>query len=211
MLRLPRRHPGRSRRREAGFTVVELMVTSAIMLVALGVFGGLLVSLTGATNRGDALVTNEQDVSTVLTQLNRDLRSSNPLLPLALTSNYPDEVEMALVDPTTGGTTDVTWKFDPTTQTLTRQLGSGTADVVLTGVKNSTATPAVPFFSYFDDQGDNLVTGGAPPGTVATCTTNVQVQVVGAAEPGPQPFREQSDVQLRNQLADLAAQGGNPC
>lgn len=216
---------------DAGFTLIEVLIASTVLLIVLALCGAALISLTKAGNTGEALVQNEQTVTTVLTQLDRELRSADPLLQLSSAATpaacsspptttttvpaayYSAGVEFQLRDPTTGADTTIAWVFDPSCQTLVREvLGSGGAitssAVELTGVLNP---PSEPVFTYLDGAGTNLVAQGSPPATVATCTTNVQVTVMGQSDPGPQPFQEQTDVQLRNQLAYLAATGGNPC
>lgn len=188
------------------------MVATMLLGVVLGVLGSALVSLTNSSAQGEALVANQQDVLVTLTQLGRDLRAANPLLALPTTSAYTTSVEMTDVNPSGGTGTTVEWVFNTSSKTLTRELlvnGSVTsAKVMLKGVQNSASQP---MFSYFDLDNNNLVSEGDPPATISTCTTRVEALIVGLSDPGPSPFQESQDIQLRNQIANLAAQGNNPC
>jgi len=188
------------------------MVASALLVVVLGAMGSSLISLTQSSNQGEALVANQQAVLFTLTQLARDLRSASPLLTLSSSSSYPSTIEVSDVNPSGGSPTTVEWIFSSSAQTLTREvLVNGTvtsSKVMLTRVLNSASQPV---FSYFDLNNNNLVTEGDPPATISTCTTRVEALIVGQADPGPTPFQETQDVQLRNQIANLAAQGNNPC
>ena len=55
--------------REDGFTVVEVMVATSILLIVLALLFSTLVSLTNSENRAERLVANEQNVRFELDQL----------------------------------------------------------------------------------------------------------------------------------------------
>jgi prepilin-type N-terminal cleavage/methylation domain-containing protein len=201
----------RLRREEGGFSLVELLVVLVILGVVLAMAGSTLVSMTRAGNRGQALVDNEQNANFALNALARDLRAANPLLAPSSSAVYTTVVQMDL-GPSAGPQTVVQWVFDSTAKTLTRNIMSGTtvtsSYLWLTGVLNSSTQPV---FGLFDSANNDLVAQAAVPGTVALCTTRVEVQIDGLSEPGPLPFNVVADVQLRNQIANLAAAGGQPC
>src|SRR4029077_12074489 len=100
-------------RSEAGFTIVEMTIATAILMVVLAMFLHTLVSLTRSEDRAHRLVANEQNVRFELNQLAREVRAANPLLDL-LTSNpadYSNTVEFAL-GPTGGTQPIVRWTYD---------------------------------------------------------------------------------------------------
>src|SRR4029077_19364833 len=101
---------------ERGFTVVEVTITSAIMVVVLAMFFSTLVSLTRSEDRSQRLVGNEQNVRFELDQLAREVRAANPLVPLlnaTSASDYSSTIELVL-GPTGGAQQVVRWTYDTT-------------------------------------------------------------------------------------------------
>lgn len=213
-------------RGEEGFTVLEMMVVLVILSIVLAIVGNVLMSVTHAANQGEALVENEQQSTLAIGRLARDLRAANPLQPIIDESptsgynSYADQIQVTLVNPTGGAPTTVEWVYDPNAQTLTREVLSGphgsvvSAETVLRNVFNCTGSgcsPAQPVFRYWDNAGNEFTQGDTPDGTIATCTTRVTIDLISRSDPGPLPFQETKDVELRNQIADLQATGGDPC
>ena len=205
-----------SRRRsrgEDGFTVIETVVASAVLLVVLAIFFGALVSLTNTENRAENLVNNEQNVRFELTQMARDLRAGNPMVMLASQSTYANQVEVMLGP--VGGTQSVfRWYYDtnpasPTYETLTRQVmsdASPTATVVSSGtvlrrVRNvESSTPLFAYYGYHNGQQVDLMAGSFSAFDISNCSIRVSMLVISDSNPGPLPFRASEDVELRNQL-----------
>jgi prepilin-type N-terminal cleavage/methylation domain-containing protein len=197
-------------REESGFSLVELLVVISIMGVVLAMIASSLISMSNTENRGQALITNEQNANFALIALARDLRAANPLQPLSTAAAYASTVQMSL-GPSSGPQTTVQWVFDSTAKTLSRSVvGSGAPPYIwLRGVLNS---PSQPLLIVFDRSNIDLIAQGTvSPVTIATCTTRVEMHIAGLSQPGPLPFNVVADVQLRNQIANLAAQGGAPC
>ncbi len=190
------------RRGESGTTVLEVSITSAILLVVLAAFLGILQSLTRTERRVQALVANEQNVRFVMSEIARDLRSANPMLPLTSVDLYRDKVELAL-GPSAGTPTYVRWSYDSGSQTLTRSTLSAPGGSVLstrsrlTKVRNSDS--GTPLFGYFGQSATDLLAAGNAA-DVANCALRVRVTVLSDSEPGPLPFREERDVEIRNRL-----------
>lgn len=104
--------------------------------------------------------------------------------------------------------TSIDWRFDPTNLTLTRTVTVGgvtsSGNVMMKRVLNTSGQPV---FRYYGMDAANLV-GAAPVvdlvdrgltmTDVEACTTRVTVELHGDANPGPVPFQEDQDVQLRN-------------
>lgn len=210
MLRLAARL--RARSDERGFTITEVMVATSILLIVLVIVFGMLVSLTRNESRSQALVSNEQNVRFELDQLAREIRAANPLVPLLNAtdaSTYDDQIEMVL-GPTGGTQTVVRWTYDTNAEEMVRQVMSGTSSTAtvlsqafyLARVRNvETATPV---FVYYGQQNEDLVAQSLADGgnvhDAANCAIRVHIQISSDSNPGPLPFTQTQDVEVRNRL-----------
>jgi hypothetical protein len=197
--------PVRGRRGEDGLTVVEVSVVSAVMLIVVAAFFAVFGALSRSERRSQALVTNEQNVRFAMTEMARDIRSSNQLVPLKIEDAhaYDHKIEMAL-GPAAGPQQYVQWVYDPVQRKIGRNLLSGPGGSVtsssqrLIRVRNAESTE--PLFEYFGQSGgDDLVAQGVAD-NVANCAIRVRITVIADSEPGPVPFRETRDVEVRNRL-----------
>jgi len=204
----------RARADQGGYTIIEVMVTISILLIVLVIVFGALVSLTRNEGRSQALVSNEQNVRFELDQLAREIRAANPLVPLLNASSaatYENQIEMVL-GPTAGTQKVVRWTYDTAAEQMVRQVMSGTsatATVVsqsfyLARVRNvETGTPV---FSYYGQQNEDLVAQSlalADPfhtHDAANCAIRVHIQISSDSNPGPLPFTQTQDVEVRNRL-----------
>jgi prepilin-type N-terminal cleavage/methylation domain-containing protein len=207
-----RRRLEAARTEERGFTIVEVMVATSILLIVLGLVFGSLVSLTRNEDRSQRLVSNEQNVRFELDQLAREIRAANPLVPLldaTSASTYDNEIEMVL-GPTGGTQQVVRWTYDTSTLQMVRQVMSGTSDTAtvvsqsfyLARVRNiDTGTPV---FTYYGQQNEDLVAQTlADDGNLhdaANCAIRVHIELSSDSNPGPLPFTETQDVEIRNRL-----------
>ena len=195
--------------RDDGMTVVEVMIVSAIMMVVMAIAFGGLVTLTNSENRTQAMVANEQSVRFVLSDFARDIRGADPVTHWASSDDYAFKIQME-VGPT-GDKSLVLWEYDPAARTITRSVtagpGSPSTVVRVTSVRNQER--GYKFLQYFDaaatataadDDTEELVDAGEPPGTIADCSIRVRVTVAADSNPGPEPFVESLDVHLRNRL-----------
>jgi type II secretory pathway pseudopilin PulG len=197
---------------ERGFTVIEVTIASSIMVIVLAMFFSTLVSLTNSEDRSQRLVSNEQNVRFELDQLAREVRAANPLVPLpnaTSAADYSNQIEVVL-GPTGGTQTVVRWSYDTSRELMVRQLMSDTspgATVVaqsfyLNRVRN--VERGLPVFTYYGPQNQDLVAGalaGAGNLTdVANCAQRVHIVMVSDSNPGPVPFTETQDVEVRNRL-----------
>jgi type II secretory pathway pseudopilin PulG len=202
---------------EAGFTLVELVMAMMILMVVLALFFNMLVSLTKTEQRAQALVANEQDVRFELTQLAREVRAANPLVVLPTTDQYSNQITLILGP--TGGTQEVVrWNYDtdpdsPTYLRLAREVmtdSSFSATVVsrswfLTRVRNLEI--GKPIFTYHDAENQDMVADGDYTNSdIANCAIRVHIELSADSNPGPLPFTEIQDVELRNRLP-----GGTGC
>jgi type II secretory pathway pseudopilin PulG len=197
---------------ERGFTVIEVTIASGIMVAVLAMFFSTLVSLTKSEDRSQRLVGNEQNVRFELDQLAREVRAANPLVPLlnaTTASDYSDTIELVL-GPSGGTQTVVRWTYDKVKEEMVRQLMSDTsssATVVtqsffLNRVRNVEVN--MPVFTYYGQHNQDLVqqalANGGNMHDAANCAVRVHIVLMSDSNPGPMPFTETQDVEVRNRL-----------
>jgi type II secretory pathway pseudopilin PulG len=199
-------------RGEEGFTIIEVTIASMIMVVVLAMFFATLVSLTSSEDRSQRLVGNEQNVRFELDQLSREIRAANPIVPILTAtsaSDYANEIELVL-GPSGGAQKVIRWRYDTTKLEMARQVmsdTSATATVVsqsflLTRVRN--IETGIPVFTYYGQQNENLITqtlnNGGSLHDAANCAVRVHIVLASDSNPGPMPFSETQDVEVRNRL-----------
>jgi len=204
----------RARADEHGYTIVEVMMATSILLIVLVIVFGMMVSLTRNESRSQALVGNEQNVRFELDQLSREIRAANPLVPLlnaTTAATYENQIEMVL-GPNGGTQTVVRWTYDTVNERMVRQVMSGTSSTAtvvaqsfyLARVRN--VESGTPVFTYYGQQGEDLVAQSlalaAPEHThdAANCAIRVHIQISSDSNPGPLPFMQTQDVEVRNRL-----------
>ena len=193
-------------RAQEGFTIVELTLASALMLIIVAAFLQTAVSLANSDVRAQALANNAEDVRVVLNDLARDLRAANPLAPAdssgARTAPSASLLRVAL-GAAGSAQTYLEWKYDASAKTLTRSVltsptGGASASVVrLSGV--AFPSGVVLFRYYCSTAGEIDPTTATAPSDIANLSTRVRITIVAAPRKGPAPFTAQQDVELRNQ------------
>ncbi|HZT64629.1 MAG TPA: prepilin-type N-terminal cleavage/methylation domain-containing protein [Acidimicrobiales bacterium] len=204
--RLMQRCREQGRQDDAGFTLVELVVAMGIFLVIILIMGDVLTSLTRASARGDALVTNEQQEMFAVTQIGRDLRGAAYIVTAPTTTGgqptpttwYFNQLVMSEVNPTGGAQTTVGWVFNPTSQDLCRDILSSPAATlpacdgttssnqryVLTSVKNTPCTSTTTLSSsppcqpLFKLYDQNAVSGAADLVTQSQSNSAVTLGII---------------------------------
>lgn len=209
--------------RQAGFTVVELMVVLAIVSVASVIMLSFLESTTSATTRAGANVDAEREAQIVLRTMSQDIRSAvsiasvypgTPVCPASPTfvspyGGYKNCISIRIARPVavdeTCPYTDVVYGLQGSVLRTTRKeyrLVSGTctltsttsAKVVMSGIVNTAATP---LFIYYDRLGNDLA--GASPAKSPTSAASVKINLVKRYRQLSTPdLRLSSVVALRN-------------
>lgn len=176
LLRHPHRTAGdRHSRHEEGFTLVELMVAMTVSIIVLS----MMATMVAVYAKADTSIVRNADAASqvrlVLLQLQSDIQSANPLSTLSTVAAYDDELQMT-VQPS--GKL-ITWQYTPSTETLTRKVGTSAAVVELTQVTNGNpAAGGEPVFSYYDHCSTNLVTQAqATPSNISGSATEVEVSL----------------------------------
>lgn len=186
---------------QRGFTLVELMVSMTIMTIIIGTLLGSLDIATRGQGRQNALVADQETVRQAMLEMDRDFRDANPINALASASSYPSE--MATTDIAPNGSTEfILWQLSGTT--LTRSILSApngttvSTQTVLTNVTNNATGTTL--YRYFNSAGTELTPSNNTAGDFANCTIRILITVAAASDPGPEPFSESSDVEIRNRL-----------
>jgi type II secretory pathway component PulJ len=174
----------------------------------MGLIGAAILSVLVSTSRNEklqqSLVGNQELVRFGMTKVARDLRSANPVEPNATIGDYATKFEVAL-GPSAGTQQYVRWWLSGKTLFRSKITTPGgsiiSSETVLTNVEN--ATQGTTLFRYYDAHANELATSGVAPaavGDITNCAIRVRVTVSSDAFPGPVPFSEQSDTELRNRL-----------
>lgn len=175
----------RRRRRtgdEAGFTLVELVVTGLVAVIALAIAGGVLTNMTAASNRSTSEATAMSAMARAVDLISADLRSTHALTVTSSTGFT------ATVNQSSGSTTTVVWGISG--GNLTRTVGGGTAQTLLTGLTSTSG------FAYYTPSG-----AGAAP----TCTSRVVVDLSEATgQTAVPPYQEDVSIAVTDQAANIA-------
>ncbi|HLI54124.1 MAG TPA: prepilin-type N-terminal cleavage/methylation domain-containing protein [Acidimicrobiales bacterium] len=194
-----------NRRREEGFTLVEMMIVSLILAILLAVGGAGFVSLSSAASRNEDMVAAQQSVSTAMSQLERDIRSAETItVPPGQSPSRAVGLSVLQPDGTTAG---VEWIYDPATATFTREVQAGSSYQPSSPTLGSVADVT---FTYFDASGEDIT--ATTDSNIAACTTAIGVRLeVEPAAAGLAPFQEDAEVALTNQLDALSSPGASQC
>ncbi|MGC8513465.1 MAG: PulJ/GspJ family protein [Acidimicrobiales bacterium] len=205
--------------RDDGFTLLELMTVLAVMGVVLAIAGGTLISLQNATVRTTAMINDEQDASTVLAQMARDIRSAHSLT-FPSTTTDADFAMILYENQPSGGTDPIEWVYQPPTApavvgTLSREVLDSSLAVTSTRVELSdVANVGVPVFTYYNLFGASIPTGSSTQlQTIQNCTTAVGVDLIISPSPvnGVSNFTESDEVAITDQQQILSAPGNQQC
>ena len=191
---------------DAGFSILELMIATALTALVSASMMGLLVSQQNAERAVSTYANNQEDLREAMTALQRDLRSAEPLTGVASAPQLKYQVDLEVYENVRSlGPVRVRWRLDAASDELVRETLNSTGSTVvgtsdrLTGVANENV--GTPIFAYYKSDGSryDLDLPGTDSGTVATCTTRVAIDL-RAAPHGGSAMQLTSDVQLRNRL-----------
>lgn len=198
---------------EGGFTLVELLVSMVIFsIVATVAFAGLnslTTASSGASDRALAIA----DTRTALEQLVRDLRAANPIDAVTPVPAYDRSINFSVYCSTSGVDGCVgelrPLRYRVAANALTRDRAGSVATLV--GPEGTTAVPlaerrgavintsAQPVFTYYDEDGDRLLTTGPtalPSSSFRDCAKSVEVHLVVVAVSGD----PSSAIELRTRI-----------
>lgn len=206
---------------EGGYTLVELLIVMAVMAIVLVIAGSALVSMQNTTSRNTAMVNIEQDASTTLALLARDIRSAHSITFISSTTNAANSVVLYENQPSGSGTAPIEWIYTPPTgsavsgtlsrDVLTSALAVQSTRVMLSDLSNGSANPV---FTYYDLQGAAMLTTGTNANqTLQNCTTAIGVSFVTNPSPipGVTTFSESDEIAITDQQQILSAPGNGQC
>jgi prepilin-type N-terminal cleavage/methylation domain-containing protein len=169
-----------------GFSLVELLITIALLGVVLTVVFDALGSVTNSEAYQTDRTTNLDNMRTTLNQLTKQLRQGVDVTP----GSNATRLEF---DTYVGGTpTHILYTLGGTGTQLLEKIGAGATVTVL---RNLVANPPVPLFCYTDA---SAVCGSA--GGAATQWVQIALQVHPARSPNT-TLELDSQVNLRNRTA----------
>jgi type II secretory pathway pseudopilin PulG len=201
--------------------LLEISIATLIIGIMLAIAAGALVSLENTTSRNSAMVNIEQDASTTLAQMARDIRSAHSITFVSSTTNAADAVVLYVNQPSGGTPSPIEWVYQPPTApavvgtlsrvVLTSSLAVSATRVVLTDVANGTN----PVFSYFNlNGGSPMSTSGTTANqTLENCTTAIGVSLTISPTPirAVSNFTESDQVAVTDQEQILSAPGNQQC
>ena len=199
-------------RDDRGFTVVELSIVLMLLGIVMSSLLGLLASQTTFEKKLSDVNENQQQLREALVLLQRDLRSSEPLVLLPNPLDYRWRVDLKVYERVTDpDPVVVRWEIVP---------GTGTSDELVRTVVAANGTSSTTFrlrgvltqrqgrhlFAYFkrgDDGSTNvrydLEAAGTTSGSIVACTVRLRIDLTAAPNGRPTTAPTVvSDVQLRN-------------
>ena len=196
------------RGRDEGFSILELAITMMLSGMVFSAIVGILISQTNAERSVSAFVANHEEIRQAMVEIQRDLRSAEPLIAAGATSNLKNQLDLKMYDDVTSVTPfHVRWRLDTVNNELVRELIATDGTVTGTtyrvrGSANGVETVPVPLFTYYRANGQAYVLDdpGVTPGDVAYCTVRVAIDLRANPNDGRNAVRLVSDVQLRNKL-----------
>jgi type II secretory pathway component PulJ len=191
---------------ESGFTVIELAIVLLMSSIVMATLVGILDSQSKAERSVNALAASQEEVRLALVEIQRDLRSAEPLIALPSASDFPTQMQIVHLAFDNDSIVRFRWRLDTANDELVRETlntsGAVTATTYrLEGVTNNTV------FRYFSAKGSELSAANATSDEIAGCTLRVRVLIDAAPEAGAAPLDNWSDVQLRNRLPDKLLTG----
>lgn len=196
-------------RGEEGLTLIEMVIVVVLASVVLAAAMGALTSFGSAAASNNSIVGEQQAASTVMAQLERDIRSASAI---SIPSGASPSDQLQLTLPGGGGsTTQVLWIYDPASGTIARETEVGGAfrpsGYSTGGVGNGTATPV---FTYYASDGTDI--SSTTVSNIAMCSTAVGIHVtLTSSRTGIGPYQETAEVALTDQALALTAPGDGQC
>lgn len=185
----------RNRRAEAGSTLVEMAVSSAILGIVITSVLSFMSSAATNERFQQARVSNQESVRLVMLQAARDLRNANPMVALADSANYATSFEVA-TGPTDGPRQYVRWSL--VGDEVVRSILDGPGGTITSSTSKLTGMTSWSL-RYFDRH-DAELTSADLPGDFVNCTNRVVISSTAAVDGDASPFTEVQEVQLRNHL-----------
>lgn len=207
--------------RDDGFSLMELMVVTAILMVVMTAILSMLEVATRQERRTTAVVDNQNNVMLAFNKIGRELRGANPIDVSAVgnTEELENSVTVWVGSESDGNRRQWRFRVDPATSELVQECLSGcaggatTREVLVPRIVNTATEPLFQYFKgYGDDPNiDQLKTAAGDPDQVvkedvAHCTVRIVIRIRSAAEANAPVYDATTDTEVRNTLP-----GGRGC
>lgn len=192
--------------REAGFTVLEVMVSTAITGIVVACVAGVMLTMQQTSSRAISAENASGGARAGLLQLQRDVEAANPLVNWTSTvSAYENEIQLKL-GPVGGTQHTITWSYvsgspgPSCTGTLYRDVGTtaGAGVPEVAGITNCRTATAV--FDFFGEQGENILANEqtATAASITECSVRIKGILDVSAGANTAPFTETVSTRLVN-------------
>jgi prepilin-type N-terminal cleavage/methylation domain-containing protein len=213
---------------EAGFTLVELLVTMLILSIVMVIITGIFMTFNTEQYNTNTFLNEEANLFQVINQLNIEIREAevvngqigtNVLYPQSSIAAMSTTIEFYILQ----NFEPVEWNFTNSgcgapNNCLTRDTGTpdssppalGTAIVSQTNIAKG-------LFCYIDKAGNNMTGNPSCPGSsgkqysssnqIVTCAVEVYAIITTAPSNGVGPIRASIGIGLRNQTPQLVTEG----
>ena len=211
---MPAGSVSRGREGDEGFTLMELVVSTSILMIVMTAILGIFESATRLERRTSGQVDNQNAVMIAFDQITREVRGANPID----TDNVVTVDELAMTLPVrVGDSTDnnrpefrfralngglVKERLDPANGNVL-----GTITLVST-IENDAA--ASPLFTYWNARGEEQQLTG-PSATdldhIFDCTVRITIHIIAKSDPVAPHYDASTDVELRNRNPQTSLAG----
>jgi Tfp pilus assembly protein PilV len=191
--------------RESGMSMIELMVTVALLMVVTGVLLGSVDNLTATESNAQSRTNNQDEIRQVIYEMAKDVRASNPMVALGGDSNgyatdYANRMQIAQ-GPAQGTQTWVEWKYAGGVITRSNMSGPNgnvlSSGTKLRGMSNNASTP---LFRYYRSATTEMDPAATLAYDIANCTIRVVITIQAAPTGRGVPVAVTQSVELRNRV-----------
>lgn len=170
---------GRQDQNEAGFTLVEMLVVTAILTIIGGIVGSTIIASFQTSRRAEARVHSLNDLEKTVQRIGREIRMADPLLPdpdgnigfeLGAELYRNGQLQVYRYELVDGDLLQHLTVLNPSDRSV---LNGPTTSVVIRDVANDAGTP---LFTYFDTDYEDVDGDGEDDPMVWDCD---------ATDPGP--------------------------
>lgn len=207
-------------RDEAGFSLMEVVVTTSILMIVMTAILSTLELATRQERRTTAVVDNQNTVMVAFNRITRELRGANPIEWSAVVNSSEFERSITFWVGSTSGNDRKQWRFRIDSSSTTSELvaeclsgcvpaGSGLPDVpsrevLIPRLLNSNSEPLFQYYSGYSDGDVLTTTAGSPnqvnPQIVSVCTVRIVIRIRSGSEGGAPVYDASTDAEIRNSI-----------
>lgn len=231
MLSLSARFAGKRRRDESGFSLMELVVTTSVLMLVMTALLNMLDAATKQERRTTAVVDNQNAVMNAFNEITRETRGANPIDVSGLVDSSSLATSLTIWVGSASAGDRRRWRFqiDGQSRLVKQELDSaGTVilqRVLLPQIVNTASEPLFQYFSgaYAADEIYSLealaqlatpATNASTPVTLSRCAVRIRIHVRSQGETVAPVYDATTDTEIRNTLpggSGSAGAGGLGC